>query len=329
MSERAKQLKAAALVAALLSRPGAILAVGIALGVVAGASLESGGGGPGSVRASIPPAQFMSTSRSPSPDAGAGNPAIAPPEAEPRWRRYAVAMPDPGARPLIAVVIDDIGVDKARSLRAIDLQGPLTMAVLPYASGLPVQIAAARANGHEIIVHIPMEPHDGDADPGPNFMAMAHDGAAFRTALDWNLGRVSDYVGFSNHMGSRYTEDAPRMRRLLAAARSRGLLFLDSMTSGDSVGIRIAEELGVPHARRDVFLDNERSAPEIWQRLAQLEATARRRGFAVGIGHPHDATIEVLATWLADARRRGFELAPISAVIHRRLALGGQRLVHR
>jgi polysaccharide deacetylase 2 family uncharacterized protein YibQ len=130
-------------------------------------------------------------------------------------------------------------------------------------------------------------------------------------------------------MGSRYTEDAPRMRRLLSEARSRGLLFLDSVTSGGSVGVRLAAELGVPHARRDVFLDNERSAPEIWQRLAELEATARRRGYAVGIGHPHDATIEVLATWLGEARRRGFELAPISAVVRRRLALGGQKIVHR
>ncbi len=329
MKVRAKRLEAAARAAAILWRPGAILAVGVALGVVAGTSLESGGGGPGSVRASIPLAEFISTNRAPSPETGADDATIASPEAVPRWRRYAVAMPDPGARPVIAIVIDDIGVDKARSLRAIGLPGPLTMAVLPYASGLRPQIAAARANGHEIIVHIPMEPYGDDADPGPNFMAMSHDAAAFRTAFDWNLGRVGDYVGFSNHMGSRYTEDAPRMRRLLSEARSRGLLFLDSVTSGDSVGTRIAEELGVPHARRDVFLDNERSAPEIWQRLAQLEATARRRGFAVGIGHPHDATIEVLTTWLASVRRRGFELAPISAIIRRQLALSGQRLAHQ
>lgn len=314
---------------ARLFRPLAILAIGVALGFGAGALLESDGGGLGSLRASIPPGQFMPSSRSPPPGADAGGVLTAPPATEERWQRYAVAMPDPGARPLIAVVIDDIGVDKARSLRAIGLPGPLTMAVLPYASELGPQIAAARANGHEIIVHIPMEPYDGDADPGPNFMAMAQDGAAFRAALDWNLGRVSDYVGISNHMGSRYTEDVPRMRRLLAEARSRGLLFLDSMTSGDSVGVRMARELGVPHARRDVFLDNELSAPEIRRRLAQLEATARRRGYAVGIGHPHDATIEVLATWLEDVRRRGFALAPISAVVRRRLALGGQKVVHR
>ena len=329
MNERANKLMAAARVAALPSRPLAILVIGVALGVVGGALLESGGGEPGSVRASIPPTQFVSTNRSASPDAGAGDAAIGAPEDEPRWQRYAVATPDPGSRPIIAVVIDDIGVDKARSLRAIGLQGPLTIAVLPYASELQSQIAAARANGHEIIVHLPMEPHNGDADPGPNFMAMAHDSEAFRTGLDWNLGRVSGYVGISNHMGSRYTEDAPRMRRLLVEARSRGLLFLDSVTSGGSVGIRIAAELGVPHARRDVFLDNERSAPEIWQRLEQLEATARRRGFAVGIGHPHDATIEVLATWLKDARRRGFVLAPISTIVRRQLELDGQKVVHR
>lgn len=311
--------------------PAAAIAIGllIGVGIGIGVTIDVGGGKPGSARATVPPGIAAADRDGPEAADWSGTGARpllpAPPEEDAPRVRYAVATADPGDRPIIAVVIDDIGMDKARSMRAIGLPGPLTMAMLPYAGGLDRQVAAARANGHEIIVHIPMEPHDATADPGPRFLAMAHDFRAFRQTLDWNFRRLGSYVGFSNHMGSRFTEDLPRMRRLMREARSRGLLFLDSMTTAASVGVQAAAEAGVPHARRHVFLDNERSAPEIWRRLAQLEETARRRGFAVGIGHPHDSTIDVLATWIPEARRRGFVLVPISAVVRRRTELAARR----
>lgn len=313
--------------------PAAAIAVGllIGVGIGVGVTIDVGGGGgkPGSARATVPPTIAAADRDGPGAadwsGTGAGPLLPAPPEEDAPRVRYAVAMADPGDRPMVAVVIDDIGMDKARSMRAIGLAGPLTMAMLPYAEGLDRQVAAARANGHEIIVHLPMEPLDAAADPGPRFLAMAHDFRTFRQTLDWNFDRLGSYVGFSNHMGSRFTADLPRMRRLMREARARGLLFLDSMTTAASFGLQAAAEAGVPHARRHVFLDNERSVPEIWRRLAQLEETARRRGFAVGIGHPHDATIEVLATWIPDARRRGFVLAPISAVVRRRTELAARR----
>ncbi|MEE8532984.1 MAG: divergent polysaccharide deacetylase family protein, partial [Alphaproteobacteria bacterium] len=127
-------------------------------------------------------------------------------------------------------------------------------------------------------------------------------------------------------MGSRFTRDAASMELLLAALAERGLLFLDSRTASGSFGWRLGKRRGVPVAKRDVFLDNVVEAEAIRARLAELEAVARERGYAVGIGHPHAATIDALAEWLPGAAGRGFALVPISAIVaHReRLALAAR-----
>ena len=107
------------------------------------------------------------------------------------------------------------------------------------------------------------------------------------------------------------------MRLVLQEVKSRGLLFIDSRTIADSVGSKVAAELGVPHADRDVFLDNEQETAAVEQQLARTEEVARRRGYAIAIGHPHDATIAALTRWLPTLERRGFVLMPVSAIVRR------------
>ncbi|MGD9742792.1 MAG: divergent polysaccharide deacetylase family protein, partial [Dongiaceae bacterium] len=138
-----------------------------------------------------------------------------------------------------------------------------------------------------------------------------------RTQIDWGLNRLSGYVGINNHMGSSFTRSAPGMAVVMEELRKRGLLFLDSLTIGDSVGIRLAAQYGVPHVARDVFLDDEVSGPAVDAMLRELERVAQERGYAVGIGHPHPATLDALARWLPHLRERGFELVPISAIVRR------------
>ncbi len=252
-------------------------------------------------------------------------PAVASPL--PGWRRFAVAVPaTPDGWPMIAVVIDDVGIVQERSRRTVALPAPLTLAYLPYAEDLVAQTEAARRAGHELIVHIPMEPESADKDTGPNALLTGLDADELRRRLDWNLGRFGAYVGVSNHMGSRFTRDAASMELLLAALAERGLLFLDSRTASGSFGWRLGKRRGVPVAKRDVFLDNVVEAEAIRARLAELEAVARERGYAVGIGHPHSATIDALAEWLPGAAGRGFALVPISAIVaHReRIALAAE-----
>ena len=119
-------------------------------------------------------------------------------------------------------------------------------------------------------------------------------------------------------MGSRLTANRDAMDQVMTAAGARGLMFLDSLTTNRSVAYASARAAGLPATTRDVFLDNTDLADEVMVRLAETEARARARGSAVAIGHPRDATLDVLEPWLATVEGRGFRLAPLSAVILKR-----------
>lgn len=245
------------------------------------------------------------------------------PNAQP-WLRHAVPMPPAEGRPRIAVVIDDLGLNRPAARRTIALPGPLTLSFMTYAEGLAEFGAAGRAAGHELMLHVPMEPDDPGLDPGPRALRLAQDSAAIVQNLEWGLDRMSGYVGINNHMGSRFTAEAEAMRPVLAALRARGLLFLDSRTAPRSAAQSLAAELGVPTAGRDVFLDHETSEDFIRQQLAQTEAIARRQGSAIAIGHPYPETLELLAEWLPSLAEKGFQLAPVSAVVRDREAVRRQ-----
>jgi len=237
---------------------------------------------------------------------------------EAQWLKYALPMPPPSDRPWIAVVIDDVGLDKKRTERAISLRGPIAMSFLAYASDLPRETAEARRNGHELIVHVPVEPTGQIQD-----LAQAGSGAGAGRAellrrLRWDLSRFDGYVGIDNHMGNRLTGDPEGTSAVIEELRTRGLLFLDDRAVGGGTSFAIARRLGVPTAESDVFLDDEINATAIDARLADVEAVAHRNGTAVAIAHPHDQTLDALTVWLAELPQRGFQLVPLTAIVRQR-----------
>lgn len=238
------------------------------------------------------------------------------------WRRNAVATADPRGRPMIAIVIDDLGLDRRNADRVAQLPGPLTLSFMTYAHDLAAQTQAARAAGHELMVHVPMQPLDGELNAGFNVLRSDLPPGMLLRRIDWALSRFDGYVGINNHMGSRFTADGSGMAVLFAELRRRGLLFLDSRTTPATVGGAVAARYGVPFATRNIFLDNEASAEAVWAQLTKVEADARRTGFAVAIGHPHDGTIAALALWLPTLSQRGFALVPISRIVERNVAAG-------
>ena len=237
-----------------------------------------------------------------------------------QWLANAVAAPLGDDRPTIALVIDDVGVDLKRSRRAVALEAPLTIAIMTYANDVVALAKTARQNGHELIVHVPMEPVDAGSDTGPNALLTSLDDDELMRRLRWALSRFDGYVGISNHMGSRFTAWKPGMQLVLTELHKRGLLYLDSRTTAESASTPLARSLGLPYATRDVFLDNDPTPAAVRRQLEELEQVAKRRGHAIGIGHPYDATIEVLETWQKEVKERGFVLVPISAIVRRRLA---------
>ena len=239
-----------------------------------------------------------------------------PPERLP-WLRNAVPFTLPAPGPMIALVFDDLGMDRSHTARVIRLPGPLTLAFLPYAGDLPHQTAAARAAGHELLVHMPMEPLAAGLDPGPGALLTRLPPEEIARRLDHGLAAFEGYVGLNNHMGSRFTSDRAVMTPVLAELKRQGLLFLDSVTASSSVGSEVAASLHLPHTHRNVFLDDELTAAAIHANLRRLEDIARHTGAAVAIGHPHEVTLQVVTPWLAGLAAKGFVLAPVSAVVRK------------
>ncbi|MEI6557752.1 MAG: divergent polysaccharide deacetylase family protein [Rhodospirillaceae bacterium] len=240
------------------------------------------------------------------------------PPGQPAWLRHAVPFVLPAAAPMIALVFDDLGLDRVHTARVIRLPGPLTLSFLPYAADLPHQTAAAHTAGHELLVHMPMEPLGAGLDPGPGALLTRLPPDEILRRLDRGLAAFTGYVGLNNHMGSRFTSDRALMTPVLADLKRRGLLFLDSVTAGSSVGAEVAASLHLPHSHRNVFLDDELTAAAVHANLVRLEEIARRTGAAVAIGHPHAVTLDAVTPWLAGLTARDFVLAPLSAVVRSR-----------
>jgi len=235
-------------------------------------------------------------------------------EALPAWQRYAlpVTLSD---KPLIVIVIDDVGLDRRRARQTIELPGPLTLSYMAYAEDLMQQTQKARAKGHELMLHVPMEPSSSSINPGPNVLLSGMPEDELLKNITWSLDQMTGYVGINNHMGSRFTSDRASMKIVVGALQARGHMFLDSVTSGKTVAHDVAREGGIPFAVRNVFLDHKDDLAAIKRQLRRTEQIAKRTGVAIAIGHPRDNTIEALREWLPDLNERGFQLVPISAVV--------------
>lgn len=245
----------------------------------------------------------------------------APPLNGPLWMRNALPIAPLHPGPMISIVIDDMGVDRGRSRHMWeDVPGPLTLSFMTYADDLIQQTQAAKSAGHELMLHMSMEPSNMAIDPGPNVLLTAMSDSELKSIADWGMARFDGFVGVNNHMGSRFTEDPRAMRVVLERVKQKGVLFLDSRTSAKSVGRKVSREVGLPVLERNVFLDNENDVDKVRHQLDQVENLARKQGFAIAIGHPRDATIEVLKTWVPQAKARGLNIVPISSLMRQRLA---------
>jgi len=232
--------------------------------------------------------------------------------------------------PAIAIVIDDLGDDEAATRRAIALPPAVSLAFLPYPDATPTLAREALRAGHQILVHVPMEP-DGTNDPGPNALRANLDAAEIDRRLDWALARVPGFSGINNHEGSRFTADRAALIPVIEALADRHVFFLDSRTTADSAVVMLSRAFGVASAARDIFLDDLQTPDAIRAALARTEGLARRDGAAIAIGHPHGATLDALKIWTAQARERGYQLVPANVAIRmkterdaRLLALAGR-----
>jgi len=196
--------------------------------------------------------------------------------------------------PRIAIIIDDMGYHQRIGNDLLDLDLNLTYSFLPHGPFTAELAERARQQGHDILVHMPMEARDPVWNPGPGTLYLA-DPLAIRTRnAEKDLSLVPYAVGVNNHMGSRFTEDREAMHQFLDLLKQRNLFFIDSVTSSQSVGMETARAMGIKTAHRHVFLDNIKTQEDICHQLKLLVHKAAKQGWAIGIGHPNEATLTAL-----------------------------------
>jgi polysaccharide deacetylase 2 family uncharacterized protein YibQ len=233
------------------------------------------------------------------------------------------ANPEPAAhlggdhRVRVALVIDDLGyeLDELKPLLALGV--PVTYSVLPFADHTPEVVAELRRRKAEILLHLPMEPKNGQ-NPGPGALLRTMSDGELREKTEAALKAVPGAVGVNNHMGSLLSSEEGPMTAVLGVLAERGLFFLDSRTSAETVGYKVAIGLGIPAAERQVFLDDgEPGAEAVHVQFERLLTMARARGAAIAIGHPHPETLAALAREVPKAKAEGVEFVPVSFLLTR------------
>ena len=222
-------------------------------------------------------------------------------------------------RPVLSLVIDDLGYSLDNGLAAIRLDGHHTYAILPASIYGRELAESAHRHGKEVILHLPMQSISSSAAQEPNALNEAMDEDQLTSEVHSLLGDIPFIRGVNNHMGSHLTEFDFFMRPVMDSIRSYnpGLYFLDSRTSPRSVAFAEARDAGLKSTSRDVFLDYDKNPESIRVQFHQWLAKARELGSAIAIGHPFRDTIDVLRTELPRAHDE-FRFLPISELIEAR-----------
>ena len=215
----------------------------------------------------------------------------------------------------IAIVIDDIGHDDKIFRKFTELGVPVTFSILPGERYSKYIANEAWKLKYEVMLHLPMEPHGSWSDPGSHAILSSMSGEQMLRQLSEDLDAVPNAAGVNNHMGSLLTENDIAMRVLLEEIHKRGLFFIDSRTSSQTVAYSIAKNIGVKSGDRDVFLDNKSDIAYIKGQIDTAIRIAKKKGEATVIGHAKTETAAAIREKLPDFEKEGIELVTVSRVL--------------
>lgn len=216
----------------------------------------------------------------------------------------------------IAIVIGGLGLSQTGTLYALKQLPPeVTFAFAPQGNSLERWMKTARKDGHELLLQVPMEPFDYPrSDPGPQTLTVKASTDDNLANLRWALGRITNYTGIVNYLGGRFANTDAAIGPVLREVGQRGLLYMnDGTAGGDRLG-DLARAYDVPYVAGDVVLDATQDPAAINDRLKELEKIAEVNGHAIGAGSAFEATVDAVAAWANDAKKRGFEIVGVSAL---------------
>lgn len=215
-----------------------------------------------------------------------------------------------------AIVIDDMGSDLDAAHRVLALDYPLTISVLPYRRYTQMTAQEAHSSGHEVMLHLPMEPDSGSrVSPGEGAILVGMNAADVQRVVLNDLASVPYAAGVNNHMGSRATKDAALMAHVMKTLAGHRLYFIDSRTTPATMALDEARRQRIPAFYRAVFLDNTESVAYTLGQLQEFRRAVEQEGVALAIGHPHATTIAALAKFLPELERADIQLVAPSQIV--------------
>ena len=218
----------------------------------------------------------------------------------------------------IGLIIDDFGYYDDEVTDGFLKMSPenMSVAVIPGHQNTNKISKLAHENGFEIMIHMPMEPMEYEGGEDDFIILAGMSSRQIISRMNKALEQLPMAAGLNNHQGSRATQDPNVMQPLLYLLRDQDMFFVDSFTSPESVGYELAQKIGVPSARRTVFLDNEQDSAYIKQQLRELVDIAREQRYALGIGHAKEITLDVLREMIPEYERQNVQFTRASGVIH-------------
>jgi polysaccharide deacetylase 2 family uncharacterized protein YibQ len=229
-------------------------------------------------------------------------------------------------KPKVVIIVDDIGMNKSSIDKLLQIPAPLTIAVLP---NLPYSEYAAREahkKGREVMLHLPMEPKESSGytavDAGVDALIVGLPKTEILRRIDKNLSSIPHIQGVNNHMGSKFMESGELLELVMKGIKDKDLFFVDSMTSGASMGSEAASKFGVRSVERDVFLDDaSKGASYVKSQLRELVRVSQKKGYAIGICHPYPGTVKALAEMIPHMQKE-VEIASVSTLLDHSLQIG-------
>lgn len=186
----------------------------------------------------------------------------------------------------VAIIIDDFGNGQGGTEEMLSLPIKLTVAIMPFLPTSKTDAELAHKQGHDVIVHMPMEPKQGNPKwLGPGAITSNMSNEEIRQRVEEAIDNVPYAVGMNNHMGSKITGDERIMSIVLEVCRERGLFFVDSKTNYHSVVGKLAVQMGMPPVANNIFLDDRHTVSHVSKQMKAVETWASEHQNCVTIGH--------------------------------------------
>lgn len=217
----------------------------------------------------------------------------------------------------LAIVIDDFGYDGDGSEDILALPVPVTVALMPFSSATEKDYQQILEAKKEVIIHLPMEPLVGKPSwVGENGIFLSLSEEEIKNRVQQAVDKIPEATGLNNHMGSAIMEDRRAFSAILDVVKEHNLMFLDSVTTANSLAEELTKERNIPLLKRDVFLDGTTDICVVKENLKKAASVALKDGSAIAIGHVGPEGGKITAKAISDLapelEKQGIEFVTLS-----------------